>query len=220
MMYNTAMSNLECIINSGLLKYVKKSEYIEALESCSIVERGFSKGKILFHEGDVVDRICIVREGSIRTEKTYPDGGVHIVSVYEENSIFGLEITLSHKKTTPNAFVANEDSIALFVAVPHDSKNRFWQPIQKALIEHMADENIRMSHKIEILAEKSLRRRIMVFLNVLADKSEEDDFLVPMNREQMAQFLCVNRSALSNELNKMKSDGVIDFTRHRFTILK
>lgn len=214
------MRNLECIINSGLLKHVKKSEYIEAFESCTIVERRFSKGKILFHEGDVINRICIVREGSVRTEKSYPDGGVHIVSVYGENSIFGLEITLSHKKTTPNTFVANEDSIVLFVTMPHDSKNRFQQSIRKALMEQLADESIRMSHKIEILAEKSLRRRIMVYLNVLAEKSEEDEFLVPMNREQLAQFLCVNRSALSNELNKMKREGVIDFTRHRFKITR
>ena len=92
--------------------------------------------------------------------------------------------------------------------------------LHSALIEMLADDNIRMTHKIEILAERGLRSRIMVYLNVLARKSGSDTVSVKMSREQMAQYLCVNRSALSNELNKMKREGLIDFQRGTFRLLK
>ena len=89
----------------------------------------------------------------------------------------------------------------------------------KILTYEIADNNIRMANKVEILAERSLRERILVYLNILTGKAGSNTVTVRMNREQMAQFLCVNRSALSNELNKMKKEGVIDFHKDKFTIL-
>ena len=83
----------------------------------------------------------------------------------------------------------------------------------------LSDSNIKMAHKVEILAERGLRDRIMVYLNVLRSKAGGNTVTIKMSREQLAQFLCVNRSALSNELNKMKREGIIDFKGSRFTIL-
>jgi CRP-like cAMP-binding protein len=91
--------------------------------------------------------------------------------------------------------------------------------MNKALTYMLADNNIKMSNKVEILAERGLRDRIMVYLNVLRVKSGSDTVTIKMSREQLAQYLCVNRSALSNELSKMKRDGLIDFKGTRFTIL-
>lgn len=87
-------------------------------------------------------------------------------------------------------------------------------------MHHLADDNIRTSHKLEILAENGLRARIMIYLRILQQKAGGNTVTVRMSREQLAQFLCVNRSALSNELNKMKREGVIDFSRDKFTLLK
>ena len=91
--------------------------------------------------------------------------------------------------------------------------------LHSALLEMLADDNIRMTNKVEILAERSLRGRILIYLNILARKSGSDVVSVRMSREQMAQYLCVNRSALSNELNKMKREGLIDFKRGQFRLL-
>ena len=99
-------------------------------------------------------------------------------------------------------------------------KNRFSKELQKALTFMLADSNIKMRNKIEILAEKGLRDRVMMYLHVLQAKSGTDTVTIKMSREQLAQYLCVNRSALSNELSKMKKDGIIDFKGSSFTILK
>lgn len=221
-MYNSIMQikYLETIIDSGLFQYVRKSDYIDACEQLNITSRSCRKGDIIFYQGDVIDAICIVESGSVRGEKTYPNGDIHIVSLFDEGSIFALEIAVSRKKTSPVDLIANENCHILCITMHSIEHSRYKDRLRSALIEMLADDNIRMGHKIEILAERGLRDRVLVYLNVLAKKSGTDLVQVKMSREQMAQYLCVNRSALSNELNKMKREGLIDFRRGQFRLLQ
>lgn len=214
------MQYLESVINSGLLNELKKSEYVEAFEQLKISGRNYKSGETIFFEGDIIDKFCIVRKGSVRSEKTYLNGEVHIVDLFDEGSVFGLAFALSKSRISALDFISNEESEIVFVSMHSIRKSKFSDNMNTALNYMMADSNIKMSHKIEILAERGLRERIMVYLHVLQAKSGTDTVTIKMSREQLAQYLCVNRSALSNELSKMKKDGIIDFKGSSFTILK
>lgn len=214
------MQYLESVINSGLLNELKKSEYLEAFEQLKISGRNYKSGETIFFEGDIIDKFCIVRKGSVRSEKTYLNGEVHIVDLFDEGSVFGLAFALSRSRISALDFISNEASEIVFVSMHSIRKSKFSDNMNTALNYMMADSNIKMSHKIEILAERGLRERIMVYLHVLQAKSGTDTVTIKMSREQLAQYLCVNRSALSNELSKMKKDGIIDFKGSRFTILE
>ena len=213
------MQYLESVISSGLLNELKKSEYVEAFEQLKISGRNYKSGETIFFEGDIIDKFCIVRKGSVRSEKTYLNGEVHIVDLFDEGSVFGLAFALSKSRITALDFVSNEESEIVFVSMHSIRKSRFSNEMNTALNYMMADSNIKMGHKIEILAERGLRERMMVYLHVLRTKSGSDTVTIRMSREQLAQYLCVNRSALSNELSKMKKDGIIDFKGSRFTLL-
>ena len=155
----------------------------------------------------------------MRSEKTYLNGEVHIVDIFDEGSVFGLAFAVSRSRVTALDFISNESSEIVFVSMHSIQKNKFSSEMNKSLTFMLADSNIKMSNKIEILAERGLRDRILVYLNVLRVKSGSDTVTVKMSREQLAQYLCVNRSALSNELSKMKKEGLIDFKGPKFTIL-
>ena len=213
------MQYLESIIISRLLNELKKSDYMDAFEQLKISGRHYKSGETVFFEGDIIDKFCIVKTGSVRSEKTYLNGEVHIVDLFDEGSVFGLAFALSKSRITALDFVSNEESEIVFVSMHSIRKSRFSNEMNTALTHMMADSNIKMGHKIEILAERGLRERIMVYLNVLRIKSGSDTVTIRMSREQLAQYLCVNRSALSNELSKMKKDGIIDFKGSRFTLL-
>lgn len=213
------MQYLESIIDSGLLNELKKSDYMDAFEQLKISGRNYKSGETVFFEGDIIDKFCIVKTGSVRSEKTYLNGEVHIVELFDEGSVFGLAFALSKSRITALDFVSNEESEIVFVSMHSIRKSRFSNEINTALNYMMADSNIKMGHKIEILAERGLRERMMVYLHVLRTKSGSDTVTIRMSREQLAQYLCVNRSALSNELSKMKKDGIIDFKGSRFTLL-
>ena len=213
------MQYLESVINSGLLSELKKSDYMDAFEQLKISGRNYKSGETVFFEGDVIDKFCIVKTGSVRSEKTYLNGEVHIIDIFDEESVFGLSVAASRTRITPIDFISNEESTVVFVSMHSILKSKFSSEMQKALTHMIADSNIKMSNKIEILAERGLRDRIMIYLNILQAKSGTDTVTIRLSREQLAQFLCVNRSALSNELSKMKKEGLIDFKGSRFTIL-
>lgn len=213
------MKYLERVIESGLLANLKKTEYIAAFEQLKITSKSYKKNEKIFLEEDIIDKICIVERGSVRAEKLYPGGEVHIVDIFSEGSIFALEIAASRTRKAAVDYISNEETSLVFVSMASIDKSSYDAKIRKSISYMLADENIRMSHKIEILAERGLRDRIMTYLRVLQSKAGSSNVTVSMSREQMAQFLCVNRSALSNELNKMKRDGVIDFKGPKFRIL-
>lgn len=214
------MQYLESVINSGLFSELKKSDYMDAFEQLKVSGRNYQPGETIFFEGDLIDKFCIVRDGSIRSEKTYLNGEVHIVDMFDEGSVFGLAVAASRSRVTAIDYISNEASTVVFVSMHSIQKNRFSKELQKALTFMLADSNIKMRNKIEILAEKGLRDRVMMYLHVLQAKSGTDTVTVRMSREQLAQFLCVNRSALSNELSKMKKEDIIDFKGSTFKILK
>ena len=214
------MQYLESIINSGLLSELKKSDYVEAFEQLKISGRKYKPGETVFFEGDIIDKFCIVKKGSVRSEKTYLNGEVHIVDIFDESSVFGLAFAVSRSRISALDFISNEESEIVFVSMHSIRRSRFADRMNKALTYMLADSSIKTSNKVEILAERGLRERVMIYLHILQTKSGTDTVTVKMSREQLAQFLCVNRSALSNELSKMKKEGIIDFKGTKFTILK
>ena len=218
---NTGMIKyLEIVVGCGFFHYINKSDWIEAFEQLEITLRNCRKGDIICHMGDTLDAVCIVESGSVRAEKTYPSGDVHIVSVYEKGDVLALGVILSRMKTSPVDLVANESCRMIMIPRQSVEGSRHRDRLMNALIEMLADENIRQMHKLEILAERGLRDRVLVYLNILIRKAGSDTVTVKMSREQLAQYLCVNRSALSNELSKMRREGLIEFHRDRFTLLQ
>ena len=214
------MQYLESVIDSGLLSELKKANYMDAFEQLKISGRHYKPGETVFFEGDVIDKFCIVKSGSVRSEKTYLNGEVHIVDIFDEGSVFGLAFAASRSRISALDFISNEDAEIVFVSMHSIRKSRFHDEMNRAMTYMLADGSIKTSNKVEILAERGLRDRIMIYLHILQTKSGTNTVTIRMSREQLAQFLCVNRSALSNELSKMKKEGIIDFKGSKFTILE
>lgn len=213
------MKHLDTIIETGLFDEISKKYHGDAYKQLRISDKKYLPGEAIFLEGDLMEKICVVKSGCIYSEKTYPDGEVHIVDVFEENQIFGLEISVSKSKVATLDYICSEEARVIFIPVKAIARSDYEGRLSRTIMRRLADDNIRTSHKIEILAESGLRDRIMVYLQILQAKSGSNEVNVRMSREQMARFLCVNRSALSNELSKMRREGIIDFSRDKFTIL-
>lgn len=83
-----------------------------------------------------------------------------------------------------------------------------------------SDKNTRLMAKLEILSKRTLTQKILSLLSFEAQRAGSLYFTLPMNRDEMAEYLCVNRSALSRELSLMKDKGLIDYDRNTFRILR
>ena len=186
--------------------------------------RNLQKGTYIFHEGDYIRKAGVVLEGELVVCKSYLNGQESVLDMLRPSKIFGLDIALT--KTGISAFsvaVAQMSKVIMF-SFSWDSFFSGLPPsIHKSMteniIKYVSGENIRKQRKIEIISQNGLRQRIRTYLEFMRSKNG-DQFSIPFSREQFACFLCVNRSALSHELGLMKQEGLIDFKKNHFSMLK
>jgi len=211
------------------IKLIKESELLRRFSDsecrifCSEVKpqlKQYTKNEILIYEGEELNFIGIVRTGKINGEKFYLEGDVHLVYVYECGELFGLDTAATHSRLSPVTFLADKNSSVLMISMDRIMNCSFREKIMENIISILADENIKKLYKIEALSKRGLRDRIMTYLRIRQHKLGRDSFSIMMTQEQFAQYLCVNRSALTYELNNMRREGIIDFKRDRFTILQ
>lgn len=185
--------------------------------------RNYSKNEIIIDEGDYIDFIGIIQSGNIVSKRMDSEGNVSLQNILEPTQMFGFEIAATPTKISPLTLKCLSDSTALIfnysdMISTEILPEKYRLKIMDNLIALLANENMRRMYKIELLCQKSLRERIMMYLRFMARKTGAEAFTIPFDRSQLAQYLNVNRSALSTELSHMKTEGLIQFDKNRFII--
>ena len=184
----------------------------------------FEKGAVLIDEGEYIDYIGIILSGKLAVSNFYSTGDESLVNKLEPSYSFGLEITCTYEKISPfsiyaltdsEVFIFNQDVI--FQKGFISEEYRFL--ILEDVLKFIANENMRKYHKIKIISHYKLRQKIIAYLLLEKQKHNSDRFTIPYNREELAKFLCVNRSALSHELSNMQKEGLIKYNKNKFEIL-
>lgn len=199
----------------------EECEAIHALTKPS--SRNYLKNEIIINEGDYVDFIGIIQRGQIVSKRMDLQGNVSLQSILEPFQLFGFEIAATPTKISPLRLKCLSDStVLIFKYSDLISKDilpeKYRLKIMDNLVTLLANENMRRMYKIELLCQKSLRERIVMYLRFMAQKAGSEAFTIPFDRSQLAQYLNVNRSALSTELSHMKSEGLIQFDKNKFII--
>jgi CRP-like cAMP-binding protein len=213
----------ELLAGMRLFSGFSKSE-IAALNLVSPPKlRTVIEDEVLIDDGDVQDTFFFLTSGKLRGERYHFDETPELVELFLEGDMIGLDVACSGARTSP--FRISSTKIAEIVEF--DSNLLFGNilpiNVQMKLIKNLtrilADENIKKQYKIDVLYKKTIRGRILVFLRNVSSKRKSTAFEVNMDREQLAQYIGVNRSSLSHELSLMREDGLINFWKGRFEIL-
>ena len=184
----------------------------------------FSKGSFLIMPQERLDSFGFVVSGLVHTIHITIDGDQRIMDALETGEIYGADLMCTRSRLSPYHAVAVQPSRVLFFPVsvlleqgwlPDEDR----QKILVRLLTIIAHENMRKDYRLAILSQKGLRERIMTYLTMQASKRGTATFTIPFDREELASFLCVNRSALSHELTVMKRDGIIRCRKSTFTLL-
>lgn len=212
-------SHLKSVAMSGLFKYIDSKDYEQAWNELNMAPHNYCDEEIIYHQDESVLRAAIVHSGIVKGERLHAEGTSHLAYVYNKGEMFAFEGVLSGKKTSPLQFTAQGDTTTIFFDVPNIFSSKFQVGFLTGLMELMANDDIKKLYRIEILSRRSIRGRILAHFKFMVSKCGSATFTIDMSREQMAQYLCVNRSALSNELNNMKREGIINFKGKKFTLL-
>jgi CRP-like cAMP-binding protein len=212
------------ILKNNLFFRLENDDLKSVLENTDYEIRDLQRGTYIFHEGDYIRKAGIVLEGELVVCKSYLDGQESVLDMLRSSKIFGLDIALTKTGISAFSVVASRMSKVILFSFNWDSFFSQLPPstikaMTENIIKYISGENIRKQRKIEIVSQNGLRKRIRTYLEFMRSKNG-DQFSIPFSREQFACFLCVNRSALSHELGLMRQEGLIDFKKNQFTILK
>ncbi|HPR24140.1 MAG TPA: Crp/Fnr family transcriptional regulator [Bacillota bacterium] len=209
---------IEIISRSPLFEGLSKEECLTTYEDIKPQTRKYSRNEIIVGEGERMNFIGIVVSGKVRGEKFHMEGDVHLVYMYETEELFGLDTAATRTRIAPVTFLADKNSSVLTVNMDRIMGSSMQGKLVLNMVRMLADENIRKLYKIEAISRRGLRDRIMTYLNIRQKKLGRNEFRIMMTQEQFAQYLCVNRSALTWELAKMKKEGIIDFSKDSFIL--
>lgn len=215
--------NIPLILKSKLFDGFTESE---CKSFCSIIQpetRVYSKNQLVTNEGEKLDYIGIVCSGKLVKAKLEYTGKLHLLEIIDQSKTFGMEIAGTPSQVSPITITCLEDSSLLAF-----NYEKIWSdkliPVDyrikaiKNIVNLISNDNVKKLYKIEALTQKSLRNKILSHLYLRWKKTGQPTFRLGFNREQFADYLCVNRSALSHELSLMQKEGLISFRKDTFTI--
>lgn len=214
---------IKLIQNSKLFYNFSEQEIELALNCLSAVKRTYKKGEFIYRVGDIINSIGLIIEGSIHIEKEDFWGNESILIEVSSGEIFGESYAYIDSQPIPINVISSSNSIILFLNIkkifnPCNFSCPFHIKIIQNLVSVLANKNKAIISKLEHISQRTTRNKILSYLSEQAIKNKSSSFYIPFDRQQLADYLSVNRSAMSNELSKMKAEGILDFDKNYFNL--
>lgn len=203
-----------------------KAENMDALLSClSAKKKSFSKDNHIFLEGDKITQIGVLLFGGAQIVKDDFWGNRTIISHLSEGDLFGEAFAAAGGKPSKVSVVANEKCEVLFIDFNKvtsmcPSSCAFHSQLIKNMLNILANKNILLTDKIEFVTRKTTREKALSYFSAIAKQQGSINITIPFDRQALADYLSVERSALSHELSLMKKEGLIDFHKNKFILKK
>lgn len=210
---------------TSLFKGLTEQEIKTILPCLNVREKKYRKGSIILHAGDQVSEIGLVLSGSVNIVVTFYWGNSNIFGHVGKGDLFAENYAAIPGRKLLNDVVAAETTEILFLnldrLLPTCKKGcAFHNGLIHNLVKISAMKNLNLSARMMHTASKSIRERVLSYLSECALTSGSMHFSIPFSRQELADYLGVDRSALSGELSKMQRDGLIEFRKSDFTLLE
>ncbi len=216
------MKNFLKNIKAPLFKNMTQSD-LEEMQALSCMRRRvFDKNALIFQMGSVVHEIGIVTKGSVNIEMVDLWGNKSILNNVAAGQVFAETYALSHQPMRVDAVAAESCEILFLdmdIALDERNSAYAWHgKMLKNILGIFIQKNQALSERIFCTTSKSIRGRVLTYLSAQGLQAGSETFEIPFDRQQMADYLNLDRSALSKELGKMRDEGLIEFRKNRFTI--
>ena len=198
---------------------------IEAMLDClSANLRDYKKGEYVLRGGERVDNVMLLASGSLNIQRDDFWGNRSIVNHISAGEMFGEAYIAPESGPILNDVIALEDSVVMFfefrkILTVCSSACKFHTIVIQNLFFAISEKNRQLVQKLGHMSKRTTRDKLISYLSEQAKRSGSSTFSIPFNRQQLADFLCVDRSAMSNELCKMRDEGLLTFERNTFSLI-
>lgn len=211
------------LANTQLFRGICESEIEELLLCLGAYERKFQKDDVVFRAGSPVNAFGLVASGSVNIVVNLYWGNSIIFGHVGKGEVFAENYAAIPGKELLCDVVACEETEIVFLNMKHVLTTcrkgcAYHNRIIQNMLRISAQKNLNMSSRMMHTASKSLRERLLSYFSEQALEHGGAHFTIPFNRQQLADYLAVNRSAMSNELSKMQAEGLISYRKNEFLL--
>ena len=183
------------------------------------------KNQILLSEGDPANYVGIVLAGSVQILKVDYYGNRSIVARAEPGELFGESFACAGAAELPVSVVADTEGAVMLldcgrITTSCSNACGFHTRMIHNLLRVVALKNLQLNQKIEVTAKRTTRQKLMAYLVSQAKLQGSDSFRIPFDRQELADYLQVERSAMSAELSKLRAEGVLESKKNQFRLLR
>ena len=217
------MENVKTIKKIYLFKNLEDNEIVALLRCFNVKFLNFKPRKRLASRLDKIDDLYIVLTGSVRESWYNEDGELTTYIDYREGDIIGLEYVSGIRKTFSGEIVALEETTVITI-----NSFRFLNPCNNFCPRHtkvinnafsyLAKQNIKLINRIKELTMPTTKEKVLCYLNNVRSAVKSTSFNIPYNRQELADYLGVERSSLSKELSELQKEGYITFHKNHFEL--
>lgn len=214
---------LPILKNCFLFQGIKKEEISAILSCLSATIKSYQKGSFLYHSGDFITMVGIILTGTIHLVKEDYWGNQNILTQINQGQVFGeVYACLEHTALTLHV-VAIENTSVLFLDIHKiitvcAASCKFHTLLIKNLFLELAQKNLILTRKINSISQRTTKDKLLSYLSEQALLFHSNTFEIPFTRQQLADYLSVDRSAMSKELCKLRDCSILKFHKNKFTL--
>ena len=211
------------LTKTPLFQGIAPKELEQMLECLGASARQYGKGQTIYHVGENVEQMGVVVTGSVHVVQDDVWGNRSIWAQVGPGQVFAETYASLPGEVLNVGVEAVEETQVLFLDVGRvlqvcPGGCPFHSRLLRNLLQVMALKNLNLTRKISHITPRSIRERTLAYLSNEAVRQGTMDFRIPFNRQQLADYLSVDRSALSAELSKMKREGLLDYQKNHFVL--
>ncbi len=209
---------------SPLFAGIEEADLSALLGCLGAKARQYKKGETIFSEGDPATDMGLLCKGTVQMERVDYNGNRTIVSQAEPGELFAESFACAGAERLPVSVTATEDCAVLLldcrrITQPCCNACSFHQTMIYNLLKITAQKSIRLHQRAEIISHRTTREKLMAYLNLQAVRNNSPKFTVPFDRQELADYLEVDRSGLSAEISKLRKEGILNCHRSEFELL-
>lgn len=215
--------NLSLLAQAALFQGMTLEEVKEMLNCLGAGQKHFAKNEVVYPVGEPVESMGFVLSGRVQIESDDLWGNKSILDSIAPGMVFAETYACIADEPLLVNVTAAEPSEILFLntrrilaACPNSCAHH--SRLIQNLLAITAQKNLTLSRRIFHTSSKTIRGRLLSYLSFQSIQQNSRNFVIPFNRQQLADYLSVDRSALSNELSKMQREGILESSRNHFQL--
>ena len=213
------------MLRSALFHGLTPEDLEQLLQRHPPVCRRYHRKEYLLHAGETIERFGLVVEGSVTVLKEYFWGNRNILARIQPSELFAESYAIAAHQVLGVSVMTDEGAVVLFFHMgeflaPTAEPDKLSVQILRNLLQVVTQKNLQLNAKLTHLTQRTTREKLLSYLSEESLRQGRSEFDIPFNRQQLADYLSVNRSAMSQELCQLRDEGRIRFRRNHFALLR